>query len=118
MGCFLSSGLHKNPVNPGRIGNNWALWLMVGLLLVGAALVWHDLGTREVLGRDENATITKLDQPNPQAVLEATYMKVVHAAGCAFAGVRLFPGAGHQNEPAQLLGGLCRHRHPELLQPL
>jgi 4-amino-4-deoxy-L-arabinose transferase-like glycosyltransferase len=54
---------------------------MVGLLLLSTALVWHDLGTREVLGRDENATITKLDQPNLQAVLEATYMKVTGQPG-------------------------------------
>jgi hypothetical protein len=51
-------------------------WLVIGLLLLAAALVWHDLGTREVLGRDENATITKLDQPDLKSVLDVTYMKV------------------------------------------
>jgi hypothetical protein len=39
-------------------------------LLLTAALVWHDLGVHEVLGRDENATIVKLDQPSLGAVLE------------------------------------------------
>ena len=38
-------------------GQIWILGLVAGLLLT-AALVWHDLGAREVLGRDENATIT------------------------------------------------------------
>lgn len=58
-----------------------ALAWMLGLLLVSAALVWHDLGTREVLGRDENATITKLDQPSLKAVLDVTYMKVTGEPG-------------------------------------
>ncbi|MGQ9599496.1 MAG: glycosyltransferase family 39 protein [Anaerolineae bacterium] len=49
--------------------------LLLALLLFTAALVWHDLGVREVLGRDENATITKLDQPNLKAVLDVTYVK-------------------------------------------
>jgi hypothetical protein len=73
--------LRNKTVNTGGIAKDWALWLMVGLLLLSAALVWHDLGTREVLGRDENATITKLDQPNLLAVLEATYMKVTGQPG-------------------------------------
>jgi 4-amino-4-deoxy-L-arabinose transferase-like glycosyltransferase len=59
----------------------WTLGLVVGLLLLSAALVWHDLGTREVLGQDENATITKLDQPNLKAVLDVTYMKVTGQPG-------------------------------------
>ncbi len=54
---------------------------MIGLLLLAAALVWHDLGTREVLGRDENATITKLDQPDLKAVFDVTYMKVTGEPG-------------------------------------
>lgn len=49
--------------------------LLVALLWLTAALVWHDLGAREVLGRDENATITKLDQPNLKAVLDVTFIK-------------------------------------------
>ena len=73
--------MREKTVNAGGIARDWALWLMVGLLLLSAALVWHDLGTREVLGRDENATITKLDQPNLQAVLAATYMKVTGQPG-------------------------------------
>jgi len=40
------------------------------LLLLSAALVWHDLGAHEVLGRDENATILKLDQPDLKSVLQ------------------------------------------------
>lgn len=59
----------------------WILATIIGLLLLSSALVWHDLGTREVLGRDENATITKLDQPNFKAVLDATYMKVTGQPG-------------------------------------
>jgi hypothetical protein len=61
-------------------GEIWMLGLVAGLLLT-AALVWHDLGAREVLGRDENATITKLDQPSLLAVLEATNMKVTGQPG-------------------------------------
>jgi hypothetical protein len=49
--------------------------LLLVLLLLAAALVWHDLGVREVLGRDENATITKLDQPSLEAVFEVTRIK-------------------------------------------
>ncbi len=60
---------------------NRALGLMVALLLFAAILAWHDLGTREVLGRDENATITKLDQPTLRAVLDATHMKVTGQPG-------------------------------------
>ena len=62
-------------------GFTWATILIVGLLLLSAALVWHDLGAREVLGQDENATITKLDQPSLKAVLDVTYMKVTGQPG-------------------------------------
>jgi Dolichyl-phosphate-mannose-protein mannosyltransferase len=55
--------------------------LLVGLLLLSAALVWHDLGAREVLGRDENATITKLDQPNLKAVFDVTRVKITGQPG-------------------------------------
>ncbi|MFC2015682.1 glycosyltransferase family 39 protein [Chloroflexota bacterium] len=55
--------------------------LLVGILLLSAALVWHDLGTHEVLGRDENATITKIDQPDLASVLQATTMKVTGQPG-------------------------------------
>ncbi len=48
---------------------------------MSALLVWYDLGAREVLGRDENATITKLDQPNLKAVLDVTYMRVTGRPG-------------------------------------
>lgn len=65
----------------GRGGFPWANVLVTGLLLLSAALVWHDLDAREVLGQDENATITKLDQPNVKAVLEVTYMKVTGQPG-------------------------------------
>ncbi len=43
--------------------------------------MWHDLGVREVLGRDENATITKLDQPDLNAVLRVTQIKVTGQPG-------------------------------------
>ena len=55
--------------------------LLLGILLLSAALVWHDLGTHEVLGRDENATITKIDQPDLASVLQATTMKVTGQPG-------------------------------------
>jgi hypothetical protein len=64
-----------------RQNDNRALGLMVALLLLAAILAWHDLGTREVLGRDENATITKLDQPTLRAVLDVTHMKVTGQPG-------------------------------------
>ena len=43
--------------------------------------MWHDLGVREVLGRDENATITKLDQPDLKAVFRVTHIKVTGQPG-------------------------------------
>jgi hypothetical protein len=55
--------------------------LMMALLLLSSALVWHDLSVHEVLGRDENATITKIDQPDLSSVLRATYMKVTGQPG-------------------------------------
>jgi hypothetical protein len=55
--------------------------LVIGLLLLSAAVVWHDLGAHEVLGRDENATITKLDQPNLRAVLRVIPMKITGQPG-------------------------------------
>jgi hypothetical protein len=54
---------------------------MVGILLLSAALLWYDLGTRDVLGRDENATIIKLDQPDPMAVLRVTGLKFTGEPG-------------------------------------
>lgn len=48
---------------------------MLLILLTGAALLWHDLAVREVLGKDENASIIKLDQPNLGAVLKASGVK-------------------------------------------
>jgi len=42
------------------------------ILLTGVTLLWHDLAVREVLGKDENASIIKLDQPNLWVVLEAS----------------------------------------------
>jgi hypothetical protein len=68
-------------VNESRHQEKWILWLMVGVLLLSTALIWHDLGAREVLGRDENATITKLDQPNLKATLVATSIKVTGQPG-------------------------------------
>ena len=62
----------------GRVG---ALWLMVGILLLASGLVWHGLGAHEVLGRDENATITKLDQPGFFGVLQVTQIKVTGQPG-------------------------------------
>ncbi len=68
-------------VNDRRHEKTWVLGMVVGLLLLTSVLVWHDLGVREVLGRDENATITKLDQPNLSAMLVATSMKVTGQPG-------------------------------------
>jgi 4-amino-4-deoxy-L-arabinose transferase-like glycosyltransferase len=53
-----------------------AFWaLLIGLLLLAAGLVWHDLAAHEVLGRDENVTIVKLDQPDLNTVLDASRLK-------------------------------------------
>jgi hypothetical protein len=59
----------------------WILAPLLGLLLLSAALVWHDLGACEVLGRDENATITKLDQPSLKAVFDVTQIKITGEPG-------------------------------------
>jgi hypothetical protein len=59
----------------------WILGALVAVLLLSATLVWHDLGAREVLGQDENATIAKLDQPSLGAVLAVTYMKITGQPG-------------------------------------
>ena len=37
--------------------------------------MWHDLAAHEVLGRDENVTIVKLDQPGLKDVLDASRLK-------------------------------------------
>jgi len=58
-----------------------SLAAMIGILLLSAALAWHDLGAREVLGRDENATITKLDQPSLAAVIDVTGIKLTGQPG-------------------------------------
>jgi hypothetical protein len=55
--------------------------VMIGILLLGAAVMWHDLGTRDVLGRDENATVIKLDQPDLRAVLHVTGLKFTGEPG-------------------------------------
>jgi hypothetical protein len=53
-----------------------AFWaVIVGLLLLSAAVIWYDLTAHEVLGRDENVTIVKLDQPGVKAVLDATNIR-------------------------------------------
>jgi hypothetical protein len=49
---------------------------MIGVLLLSAVVVWHDLGRRDVLGRDEPITIVKLDQPNLQRALDATHFRL------------------------------------------
>jgi 4-amino-4-deoxy-L-arabinose transferase-like glycosyltransferase len=60
--------------SPGHRGV--AFWAaIIGLLLLSAGLVWYDLAAHEVLGRDENVTIVKLDQPDLKAVLEASNLK-------------------------------------------
>lgn len=57
-------------------------WLLaIGVLLLATVLAWHDLAAHEVLGRDENATITKLDQPSLAAVLRVVPMKVTGQPG-------------------------------------
>jgi 4-amino-4-deoxy-L-arabinose transferase-like glycosyltransferase len=73
--------MHGEMVKAHRQNDNRALGLMVAMLLLAAILAWHDLGTREVLGRDENATTTKLDQPTLGAVLDVTHMKVTGQPG-------------------------------------
>jgi len=57
------------------------MWFMVGILLVATILAWNELGVHEVLGRDENATITKLDQPDLLTVLQVTSIKVTGQPG-------------------------------------
>ena len=53
-----------------------AFWAaIISLLLLSAGLVWYDLAAHEVLGRDENVTIVKLDQPDLKAVLDASHLK-------------------------------------------
>ncbi len=54
---------------------------MVAILLLSTALLWYDLGTRDVLGRDENATVIKLDQPDLMAVLHVTGLKFTGEPG-------------------------------------
>jgi hypothetical protein len=49
--------------------------MIIGLLLLSAGLVWYDLAAHEVLGRDENVTIVKLDQPDLKAVLDASNLR-------------------------------------------
>ncbi len=71
----------SNAIDRPRRTRGWLFGVLAGVLLLSAALVWHDLGVREVLGRDENATITKLDQPDLSAVLNVTYMKVTGQPG-------------------------------------
>jgi 4-amino-4-deoxy-L-arabinose transferase-like glycosyltransferase len=44
---------------------------MLGLLLLSAAILWHDLGTHEVLGRDEPLTIINVDQADLDGVFAA-----------------------------------------------
>jgi hypothetical protein len=78
--CSAVKAYNRN-VKENRGTTSWTLGLMVAILLFTSALVWHDLGTREVLGRDENATITKLDQPDLRAVVVATSMKVTGQPG-------------------------------------
>lgn len=48
---------------------------IIGLLLLSTGLIWHDLAAHEVLGRDENVTIVKMDQPGLKAVLDASRLR-------------------------------------------
>lgn len=64
-----------------KMAKSSARKLLLAILLLTAALVWHDLGVHEVLGRDENATITKLDQPDLKSVLDVTYMNITGHSG-------------------------------------
>jgi hypothetical protein len=54
---------------------------MLAVLLLSAALVWHDLGAREVLGRDENLTIAHSDMPSLADVLAASSMNATGQPG-------------------------------------
>lgn len=55
--------------------------LPLTILLLSAALIWYDLGDREVLGRDENVTIVHVDQPGLGAVLETIGIKFTGQPG-------------------------------------
>lgn len=59
----------------------WIPWLMVGVLLLSAGLVWHDLGQREVLGRDENLSIAHVEQPDLAATMQGAYVKATGQPG-------------------------------------
>lgn len=48
---------------------------IIGLLLLSVGLMWHDLAAHEVLGRDENVTIVKVDQPSLKAVLDVSRIR-------------------------------------------
>lgn len=69
------SHIPRHGTHSGTGRGTWTRVPLILVLLLGAALLWHDLGAREVLGRDENATILKLDLPNLQAVLDASGLK-------------------------------------------
>lgn len=55
--------------------------LPLAILLLSAALIWYDLGDREVLGRDENVTIVHVDQPSLRAVLDTIGIKFTGQPG-------------------------------------
>ena len=55
--------------------------LPLAILLLSAALIWYDLGDREVLGRDENVTIVHVDQPGLGAVLDTIGIKFTGQPG-------------------------------------
>jgi 4-amino-4-deoxy-L-arabinose transferase-like glycosyltransferase len=55
--------------------------LPIAILLLSAALNWYELGTREVLGRDENVTIVHVDQPGLAAVLDTINLKFTGERG-------------------------------------
>ncbi len=55
--------------------------LALAILLLSAALIWYDLGSREVLGRDENVTIVHVDQPGLAAVLDTIGLKFTGEPG-------------------------------------
>jgi hypothetical protein len=59
----------------------WTLGSMMAVLLLSAALAWHDLGVREVLGRDENLTIAHSDMASLADVLAAASMNATGQPG-------------------------------------
>jgi len=82
----LGSPVRRPDRSSARQGDRSASWVVaralpIAILLLSAALIWYDLGTREVLGRDENVTIVHVDQPSLAAVLDTIGIKFTGEQG-------------------------------------